>query len=260
MADKVDGPGVFHISAGDYYQHGAKTTAADFYETLKAQFGNDVIWFPTVGNHELGTSDMPWLRKYYHEHLQGVLPFKINPGPAGGEETTYSWDYRNAHFVQVNQFQVGTNDEVDNGDKISDVVYNWLVNDLNKNTKPVIIVIYHKPQYPLGRGGKDSYRADELGRFWKLMRDKKVIAGLCAHSHKYARGTGFGGNDITWEVDSGNAGRLSHADAWQTFIDITVGPDGVVQFDTWQGRENEEFTLNDSWTVTAAASSRSLTK
>jgi len=246
MASKVGDEGVFHITAGDYYEGGAITIASGFYERLKIQFGDDVVWYPTVGNHETDTTDMPWLRSFYDDHLAGSV--NPGPGPSPCHKTTYSWDYQNAHFVQLNMYYDGTTDEADGA--FSDALYNWLVEDLDKNTKPVVFVIYHEPAYPDDRGGKDSPEGWE--RFWKLLNDRKVIAGLCAHSHMYARYQVDGDwETFTWEVDAGNAGRLSHGDPWQTFIDITVYDNGEVQFVTWQGMETEEFTVTDTWTAVA---------
>jgi hypothetical protein len=247
IADKVGDEGAFHITAGDYYEDGGLTVAAGFYERLVAQFGADVVWYPTVGNHELeeGGPDMVWLRNFYYVHLEGT----VNPGPANGEETTYSWDYQNAHFVQLNQYYDGTTDDADI-DEYTDALYNWLVEDLDRNTKPVVFVIYHKPTYPNGRGDKDSDEGWE--RLLKLLNDRKVIAGLCADTHTYARYQVDGDwETFTWELDSGNAGRLSHGDLHQTFVDITVSDDGTVQFVTWQGMENEGFTVTDAWTAAA---------
>ncbi|MHC4500946.1 MAG: metallophosphoesterase family protein, partial [Planctomycetota bacterium] len=244
MANKVGDEGAFHITAGDYYEDGAVTVAADFYDALKIQFGEDVVWYPTVGNHETDTTDMPWLRQFYYDHLQGT----VSPGPVNCEETMYSWDYQNAHFVQLNMYYDGITDEHDDGE-FRDELYNWLVNDLDTTTKSVVFVIYHEPAYPEGRGGKSSPAGWE--RFWKLLNDRKVYAGLCAHSHQYARYQVDGDwETFTWEVDAGNAGRLSHGDPDQTFVDVTVSDDGTVEFVTWRGMENEQFTVTDTWTVT----------
>jgi len=245
MADKVGDEGAFHITCGDYFQHGADTVAKDFYVRLVKQFGDDVIWYPTVGNHETqdDSTDMEWLREFYHKHLKGT----VNPGPPNGVETNYSFDYKNAHFVQLNQYYDGKTDKHEDAD-IRDALYDWLVKDLEKNKKPLVFVIYHAPMFPGGRGGK-KFEGEEAARvrFWKLLQDKKVVAGLCAHTHKYGRGL-HGGNPYTWEIDVGNAGRQSHADPHQTFVDVLV-TDKEVRFNTWQGDEGKEFRITDSWTV-----------
>ncbi len=249
MATKVGDEGAFHITAGDYYEAGAVTVAADFYASLKDRFGNDVQWYPTVGNHELneGGPDMVWLRDFYDTHLEDA----VNPGPRNGLETSYSWDYENAHFVQLNMYYDGTTDA--NGiSQFSDALYDWLVEDLDLNTKPVVFVIYHEPAYPDDRGSKESPEGWE--RFWKLLNDRGVVAGLCAHSHVYARYQVDGDWDtFTWELDAGNAGRMSSDDTFQTFIDIAVEANGLVHFDTWRGELNEGFTLSDSWSAVAPA-------
>ncbi|MHC4478943.1 MAG: right-handed parallel beta-helix repeat-containing protein [Planctomycetota bacterium] len=244
---KVGDEGAFHITAGDYYEEDAETVAADFYNSLKAQFGSDVVWYPTVGNHELeeGGSDMVWLRNFYYAHLAGT----VNPGPPNGEETTYSWDYENAHFVQLNMYYDGTTDDRDM-DEFSDALYEWLVEDLDRNTKPVVFVIYHQPAYPAGRGDKDSPQGWQ--RFWKLLNNRGVVAGLCADTHKYARYQVDGDWDtVTWELDAGNAGRTSHGDSFQTFVDITVDANRLVQFNAWRGQLGQDFTLADSWVAVA---------
>ena len=82
----------------------------------------------------------------------------------------------------------------------------------------------------------------------------KVVAGLCADTHTYGRTQVPGPwESVTWEIDAGNAGRLSHGDKHQTFVDIIVKPDGTVEFNTWQGLEGEDFKITDSWTAKAGA-------
>ncbi|HUT30465.1 MAG TPA: metallophosphoesterase [Sedimentisphaerales bacterium] len=248
MKARTDGKFAFHITAGDYFEEDRSTMAFDFYDALKGEFGDSVVWYPGLGNHELkgGAIDVAWLRQYYRDHLMG----KVNPGPKGCEETTYSWDYKNAHFVQLDMYYDGTKRDKDG--VFSDLLYDWLVEDLNKNTKQVVFVIYHEPAFPNGRGGKDNSPA-QWKRFLKLLNDRKVVAGLCAHTHTYARYQVEGDwESFTWEVDAGNAGRMSHGDKEQTFVDITVYEDGRVRFDTWRGLEGEDFKKTDSWTAGVA--------
>ena len=253
IKEKVGDEGAFHITAGDYFEDDHSTLASNFYQVLKEEFGDDVVWYPGVGNHELkgGGTDLEWLRQFYYPNLLG----KVNPGPKGCEETTYSWDYGIAYFVQLNMYYDGSTYDKDG--TFSDFLYDWLVDDLDKNTRPMVFVIYHEPAYPNGRGDKDS--PEGWQRFMKLLNDRKIVAGLCAHTHTYARYQVEGDWDtFTWEVDAGNAGRLSHGDQHQTFVDITVGSNGRVRFDTWQGTEGNEFHLTDSWTVTVDSAAASL--
>ncbi|MHC4639480.1 MAG: metallophosphoesterase family protein [Planctomycetota bacterium] len=231
----------FHITAGDFFENDRSTVTADFYNVLKEEFGNDVVWYPGMGNHEFNSkgTELQWFREYYQDNLRT----KVTPGPKGCEETTYSWDYENAHFVQLNMYWDG--EEYGKGG-FSEAIMKWLEDDLEKNTKPVVFVIYHRPAWPNGRGGKNSPKNWE--RFLKLLNDKKVVAGLCADTHTYGRYQVDGDwEKYTWEVDAGNAGRISHGNKLQTFVDITVTSDDRVIFETWQGLEDEPFRKTDSW-------------
>jgi hypothetical protein len=44
------------------------------------------------------------------------LPSIVNAGPPGCEETTYSFDYGDAHFVVLNEYYNGTSDRGTDGD------------------------------------------------------------------------------------------------------------------------------------------------
>ena len=249
MKEKIGGVGAFHITAGDYFEDDHSTLASHFYDEMVAEFGPDVVWYPGVGNHEVQREqhDLLWLRQFYRDKLQG----KVNAGPQGSEETSYSWDYRNAHFVQIDMYFDGEKHREDVG--FSDQILEWLEKDLDKNTRPVVFVIYHEPAWPNDRGGKDS--PDNWQKFMKILNDRKVVAGFCAHTHTYGRTQVPGPwESVTWEIDAGNAGRLSHGDKHQTFVDIIVKPDGTVEFNTWQGLEGEDFKITDSWTAKAGTS------
>jgi len=232
--------GAFHITAGDFFEDDHSTLAKHFYKEYLDEFGADAVWYPGVGNHEVQREqyDLLWLRQYYYEKIKG----SVNPGP---EETTYSWDYGIAHFVQLGMYYDGEKYTQDLG--FTDELIDWLEQDLDKNTKPVVFVIYHEPAWPNDRGGKESPK--NWQRFMKVLNDRKVVAGLCAHTHKYGRYQVPGDWEMfTWEIDAGNAGRMSHADNHQTFVDIKVSPDGTVEFNTWQGEEGKTFKITDSWT------------
>jgi hypothetical protein len=244
MKARVGDDFAFHITAGDFFEDDHSTITADFYDGLVSKFGEDVVWYPGVGNHETQREqcDLFWLQLFYYQKLHGT----VNPGPKGCEETMYSWDYKNAHFVQLNMYWDGEKYYKDFG--FTDVLIEWLEDDLDRNTKPIVFVIYHEPAWPNDRGGKES--PDNWKQFMKILNDRKVVAGLCAHSHKYARYQIDGDwEKYTWEIDAGNAGRMSHADAHQTFVDIVVHSDGLVEFNTWQGEEGQPFKKTDNWTV-----------
>jgi len=221
------------------------------YNDLKNEFGEDFVFYPVVGNHD--GEMMPWLHAYYYDKLEGT----VRPGPFNGAETTYSWDYQNAHFVALNQYYDGTSDFGTDGD-IVDELYNWLAQDLNKTTKPVIFVVGHEPAYPVHRHIGDSLDKypDHRDRFWKLLNDRKVLVFLCAHTHCYSRiqmddsDSLLSWDVFTWQIDTA-ATSTGSGDKKPTFFDITVTDDNV-RFDVWRGDKDDlykDFVMADTFVL-----------
>ena len=92
------GKGSFMISPGDV------EPVSDSRELISKVLGQDYPWYPAVGNHELeGEKFMNYIRQYNKGGT--TLPNVVRKGPAGCEETTYSFDWNNSHFVVLNQHQ-----------------------------------------------------------------------------------------------------------------------------------------------------------
>ncbi|MFC2088652.1 metallophosphoesterase [Calditrichota bacterium] len=218
------GAGAFMISPGDI-------DPPDQVEwTIKTYIGSNYLWYPVVGNHEAETpSDMTWLRNY---NLNGnTLPNIVNIGPTGCEETTYSFDYENAHFVVINEYYDGVSDVGTDGD-VDDDLYDWLVADLTATTKQYIFVFGHEPAYPQPdednsrlRHEFDSLNQHETNRnrFWSLLSTKGVIAYFCGHTHNYSS---YYYNGV-WQVDAGHARGAGDQGAPSTFIIVNVNGNDV---------------------------------
>ena len=161
--------------------------------------GTDYLWYPVVGNHELpgdGSeaylgANMDYLRAYnYDANGTGVPPDIVNTGPTGCPETTYSFDYENAHFVVLNEYCDVGGDDVTSGD-MPDHLYDWLVADLQGTNKEHIFVFGHEPAYPQpdADNGRERHVGDSLdqyptnrNRFWTLLRNEGV-GGLYLRAH-----------------------------------------------------------------------------
>lgn len=244
------GSGAFMVSPGDI------DPPADVEWTIERYIGHDYIWYPVVGNHELPGSgnesypgsNMDWLRGYDYG--------AVNPGPSGCPETTYSFDYENAHFVMLNEYCDTTGDTVTDGD-VPDHLYDWLVGDLSATDKTHIFVFGHEPAYP--QPDADNGRLRHLGdsldghpanrdRLWNLLRDKGVVAYICGHTHNYS---GVEIDDV-WQLDAGHARGLGDTGARSTFILIHVDGD-VVTFKTYRDDANGgPYTLAHSGTLAGA--------
>ncbi len=143
--------------------------------TMKPIYDAKIPVYPIPGNHEVAN------RSYNEEVFREVFVLPVN-GPENNQETTYSFDYQNVHFVGVN-----TN-KFDGPHKID---YNWLKTDLEATKKDLIFIFGHEPAYPVGPHLKKSMDAatKERNMFWKLLSKHKVVAYICGHEHFYDRMT-----------------------------------------------------------------------
>ena len=182
QAIKKIGAGAFMISPGDI------DPPSGVYETVRKVFGQNYPWYPAVGNHEAETpDDMQWLRQWGQKDIPGL----VRRGPTNCEETTYSFDYKNAHFVVINEYYNGLSDVGTDGD-VGDSLYLWLEKDLQENTKPMVFVIGHEPlvSIPDVDSGRLRHLGDNLDehpdhnhRFQQLLKKYNVVAYICGHTH-----------------------------------------------------------------------------
>jgi len=235
------GGGVFMVSPGDI------DPPDNVKWTLEQYIGTEYLWYPVVGNHEAETlSDMDWLRTY---NLNGnTLPYIVSIGPSGTEETTYSFDYGDAHFVVLNEYFNGFTDTGANGNVVN-ALFDWLRDDLNNTDKRYVIVMGHEPAYP--QPDEDNGRARHVGdsldqhqtnrdRFWNLLREERVVAYLCGHTHGYSAVK----IDGVWQVDGGHARGAGDTGAPSTFVLVHVDGDGV-SFETYRDTHNGFYDYND---------------
>lgn len=163
------------------------------------------IW-STIGNHEMGsfgTSMSPTVDLYLP--LTGLpdlppdspMPYlNIFSYPTNGEvggvpsgtEQYYSFDYGNLHVVSLDS-QVTARDEAN-----SQAMRDWLIADLQSNTKDWTIVIFHHPPYSKAShdsdsnaGGVDQPIFEMREKFNPILEDYRVDLVYNGHSHSYER-------------------------------------------------------------------------
>jgi hypothetical protein len=225
------GSGAFMISPGDI------DPCEDVYWTNQQYLGDTYLWYPVVGNHELpgdGHEDyyganMDWLRGY--NPGGDSLPYVVNIGPTHCEETTFSFDYENAHFVVINEYYDGFSDIGADGD-VLDSLYDWLADDLAANTKPLIFISGHEPAYPQpdAYNGRERHVGDSLDkypsrrdRFWELLSSYGVVAYFCGHTHNYSAVRHRG----VWQLDAAHARGAGDTGAPSTFFLVDVAGDSL---------------------------------
>jgi len=245
------GPGAFMVSPGDIDQPaGVRWTIRQYIDTA-------YTWYPVVGNHELPGagqefypgSNMDWLRDY--NAGGNSLPHIVNVGPPGCRETTYSFDYQNAHFAVLNEYYDGISDTGTDGD-IVDALYDWLAEDLAATDKRHVFVFGHEPAYPQpdADNGRKRHIGDSLDkypahrdRFWSLLKDRGVLAYICGHTHNYSALK----RDGIWQLDVGHARGAGDSGAPSTFLIVQVVGDDIedVVFRVYRDAHDGEYDYDD---------------
>ncbi|MFH1278282.1 MAG: FlgD immunoglobulin-like domain containing protein [Candidatus Eisenbacteria bacterium] len=223
--------------------------------TLDQVFGPDFLWYPVLGNHELDSlAYVEYIRAYDLDPNGAAEPNIVRTGPTNGVETTFSFDYDNAHFVVLNEYYDGVSDMGTVGD-VTDSLYEWLAADLAANTKPHVFVFGHEPAYPQpdADNGRLRHEFDSLNqfppnrdRFWSLLRDSGVIAYICGHTHNYSAYVREG----VWQLDAAHARGLGDQGAPSTFLLITVDGDGV-ECETWRDVHDGIYDYDDIYNFIA---------
>ena len=118
-------------------------------------------YFVAVGNHDVdgegGATPTPQSQYNYWagtvgpklpSTLVGISNFKWGPTQAYDQKTNYSFDYKNAHFVIVNQYDGDPTYPTANPVACSRTSnYNWIDQDLAATTKPIKFVFGHEPAW-----------------------------------------------------------------------------------------------------------------
>lgn len=201
------GAGSFMISPGDL-DVDPPTAVRDM---IDRTIGEDYPWYPVLGNHDPESpSSMQYLREY-----SLTVPNVVNRGPAGCEETTFSFDWANTHFVVLNQYYDGTRDWGLKGALVPELL-TWLEEDLAATTKEHIFVFGHEPLLPMPDmdNGRLRHQGDSLDEdpetafaFHQMLRKYDVDAYVCGHTHN----TSVGKINGLWQLDPGHARGLEEA-------------------------------------------------
>jgi hypothetical protein len=206
-AVKEVGAGSFMISPGDLDVRPPSAVR----DMIDATIGEDYPWYPVLGNHDPESpSSMEYLREY-----SKTVPNVVNRGPKGCEETTFSFDYGDAHFVVLNQYFDGVRDWGLKGEIVPELMA-WLEADLAATTRNNIFVFGHEPLLPMPDmdNGRIRHQGDSLDEnpenafaLHQLLLKHGVKAYVCGHTHN----TSYGKINGLWQLDPGHARGLEEA-------------------------------------------------
>ena len=173
-----------------------------------ATSGVELVTIP--GNHEtdnLSRVAVPSAERVWLRDMAAYIGRGGNGPTAGGADglttdqsrLTYSFDFKDAHFVLLNTDPVG---------KDWHVPTSWVGTDLaSARTRGVkhIFAIGHKPAYSYPTVATDGLAFDIPARdaFWSTLVANQVEGIFSAHNHEYYR---VQPNGKTWQVIAGNGG------------------------------------------------------
>lgn len=173
-----------------------------------ASSGVELVTIP--GNHEtdnLAKVAVPSAERVWLRDMSAYTGRGGNGPAAGGADglqtdqsrLTYSFDYKDAHFVLLNTDPVGADWHVPT---------KWVGTDLSaaraRGAKH-IFAIGHKPAYAYPTVATDGLSIDIPARdaYWNVLVSNQVEAMFSAHNHEYYRAQPTG---KTWQVIAGNGG------------------------------------------------------
>lgn len=218
--------------------------------TIDRYLGEDFLWYPVVGNHELYESSMAWLREYNYDPNGSAPPNIVNPGPPGCEQTTFSFDNLNTHFVVLNVY-CDLDNEMRTDGAIVDHLYNWLTEDLAATDKEHIFVFGHEPAFPqpdadagISRHVGDSLDQYPITRdgFWALLKEHNVVAYITGHTHSYS----IVDIDGVWQVDIAHSMGARTQATRSTYVIIEVNGSRVNYITYRVNNYTDEYELAHS--------------
>lgn len=170
-----------YLHLGDMaYTDGTYDEFTDNFYAPYASILRQVPVWPTLGNHEGGSSDSGTQSGPYYSGY--VLP---TAGEAGGmpsgTEAYYAFDYANVHFVIL--------DSHDSPRDVGDPMLVWLQNDLASTDQEWVVAYWHHPPYTKGSHDSDNEGAliDMRENALPILEAGGVDLVLGGHSHIYER-------------------------------------------------------------------------
>jgi Icc-related predicted phosphoesterase len=131
--------------------------------------------YPVVGNHDRINEEIA------DEIWRGSFRLPNN-GPVGYEETTYSFDFNNSHFIVLNS-------EKPHPHEINTVQLEWLEKDLENTRQENTFVFFHEPAFPSNYKITQSldYYEEDRNSLWKIIDKYDVTAVFNGHEHVHTR-------------------------------------------------------------------------
>jgi len=135
--------------------------------------------YPIRGNHEILETSISRSDKEWREVFSGDFSLPGN-GPAGEEDLTYSFTYRNAFFAGFDLYEKASGRRMDLG---------WFEKQAGQNKQPFVFAYAHEPLYTREGGeahGSGAIASEtERNRFVEAFARAGGVCYFCGHDHWY---------------------------------------------------------------------------
>ncbi|MFX1392162.1 MAG: metallophosphoesterase [Promethearchaeota archaeon] len=157
----------FVINSGDLVDQADDLESwHNFFSVMKKQ-AKDHPYMVAIGNHEIKENDEGL-------DFRDFFPYNYAHPP----DYYYSFDYSNAHFVMLDNYDVPDSD----GNYISDEQKKWLSEELDYNRDKWLFVVFHVPPYSTARYNMNEQLISQL---CPLFYEYEVDVVLNGHEHNY---------------------------------------------------------------------------
>ena len=168
--------------------------------------GSGFLWYPVIGNHDVADNINNF--NYIRDTMVPALPNIVDYGPVGSVNTSYSWNYGNAHFMSLNAYWDGTTNA--NADHLADgnivpALNTWINADLTANGQAHDFAFVHEPAFPAHRHVGDSLDLYPANRdaFIATLNTHSVETLFTGHTHYYE-------HDVAPEYPLGNLHQITN--------------------------------------------------
>lgn len=231
-------PNLF-LYLGDVNEKGSRVEFYNWYG-ISTDYGRfKKITNPTAGNHDYGVSGAAG----YFFYWDNIPKY-------------YSYTIGNWHFISLNSTSQY------NQTSTSSAQVQWLIKDLDANTTPCTLVVYHHPVLSIGPQG-DTTRMNTI---WSILASHGVELVLDGHDHSYQRWKPLNGSLSpnpagTTEIVDGTGGQgVQSFTRSDSRVAASAVEYGALKLSLYSDRANYQFinlsgTIKDSGTVLCTRSS-----
>jgi cysteine-rich repeat protein len=218
-------PGLEQLSIEDLNEE----ISGDNYPFTCAASNRQFPLFVALGNHDLDgdtTSEITTKMAYWRDQigpqvdktLVGIQNFRWGPDNGYDARTTYSFDYKNTHFVVYNQYYGDPGYPTPNPLAcVRQSMYEWIDQDLTNTNRPIKIVVGHEPAWSYcgnapGYNGCITYNDFFEDYLNPGHRPRPHSTSGTAWLEPYGRHSGDSLEDVACPVINGQEGRSAF---WQ---------------------------------------------